>query len=74
MLLVFTLAQLHQRALACESLSKETAKTVRYNVHVVECNKSSSYDESKEVYAAEMIWPKQAKSLACSYLQPVQKK
>jgi hypothetical protein len=26
------------------------------------------------VYAAEMVWPKQVKSSACSSLQPVQKK
>jgi hypothetical protein len=52
----------------------KTAKTVRHNVHIVECDQSSSDDESTEVYAAEMIWPKQAKSLACSSLQPVQKK
>jgi hypothetical protein len=26
-----------------------------------------------EVYTAEMVWPKQAKSLGCSSLQPVQK-
>jgi hypothetical protein len=32
----FTLAQLHKRALACESRSKETAKTIRHNVHIVE--------------------------------------
>jgi hypothetical protein len=70
----FTLAQLHQRALACESRSKETAKTMRHKVHIVECDQSSSDDESAEVYAAEMVWPKQAKSLACSSLQPVQKK
>jgi hypothetical protein len=31
-------------------------------------------DESKEVYATEMVWPKLAKSLVCSSLQPVQKK
>jgi hypothetical protein len=43
-------------------------------VHVVECDQSSSDDESAEVYAVEMVWPKQAKSLACSSLQPVQKK
>jgi hypothetical protein len=60
--------------LACESRSKETAKTIRHNVHIVECDQSSSDDESTEVYAAEMVWPKQAKSLACSSLQPVQKK
>jgi hypothetical protein len=70
----FTLAQLHQRALACESRSKETAKTIRHNVHIVECDHSSSDDESKEVYAAKMVWPKQAKSMVCSSLQPVQKK
>jgi hypothetical protein len=68
-----TLAQLHQRALACESRSKETAKTARHNVHIVECDQSSSNDESKEVCAAEMVWSKQAKSSACSSLQPVQK-
>jgi hypothetical protein len=51
----FTLAQLHQRALACESLSKETAKTIRHNIHIVECDKSSSDDESKEVYTIEMV-------------------
>jgi hypothetical protein len=60
--------------LACESRSKETAKTIRHNVHIVECDQSSSDDESTEVYAAEMVWPKQAKSLACSSLQLVQKK
>jgi hypothetical protein len=65
----FTLAQLHQRALACESRSNETTKTIRNNVHIVECDQSSSDDESKEVYATEMVWPKQAKYLACSSLQ-----
>jgi hypothetical protein len=70
----FTLAQLHQRALACESQSKETAKTIRHNVYIVECDQSSSDDESTEVYTAEMVWPKQAKSSACSSLHLVQKK
>jgi hypothetical protein len=54
----FTLAQLHQRALASESQSKETAKTIRHNMHIVECDQSSSDDESTEVYTAEMVWPK----------------
>jgi hypothetical protein len=54
----FTLAQLHHRALACESRRKETAKTIRHNVHIVECDQSSSDDKSTEVYAAEMVWPK----------------
>jgi hypothetical protein len=60
--------------LACESQSKELAKTVRHDVHIIECHQNSSDDESKEVYAAELVWPKQAKSLACSSLQLVQKK
>jgi hypothetical protein len=70
----FTLAQLHQRALACESQSKELVKTVHHNVHIVEHNQSSSDDELKEVYTAEIVRPEQAKSSACSSLQSVQKK
>jgi hypothetical protein len=73
-ILFFTLAQLHQKGLACESRSKETAKTIRHNVHIVECEQSSSDDESTEIYATEMVWSKQAKSSACSSLQPVPKK
>jgi hypothetical protein len=53
----FTLAQLHQRSLPCERRSKEKAKTIRHNVHIVECDQSSSDDESKEVHA-KMVWPK----------------
>jgi hypothetical protein len=60
--------------LACESRSKETAKAIRHNVHIVECDQSSSDDESTEVYTAEMVWPKQTKSSASSSLQSVQKK
>jgi hypothetical protein len=70
----FTLAQLHQRALACESRSKELVKTVHHNVHIAEHNQSSLDDEPKEVYTAEIVWPEQAKSSACSSLQSVQKK
>jgi hypothetical protein len=70
----FTLAQLHQRALVCESRSKETTKNIRHNVHIVECDQNSSDDESMEVYAAEMVWLRQTKYSACSSLQPVQKK
>jgi hypothetical protein len=70
----FTLAQLHQRVLACESRSKELVKTVHHYVHIVELNQSSSDDEPKEVYTAKIVWPEQAKSSACSSLQSVQKK
>jgi hypothetical protein len=69
----FTLAQLHQRASACESQSKELVKTVHHNVHIVEHNQSSSDDEPKEVYTAEIVWPEQAKSSACSSLQSFKK-
>jgi hypothetical protein len=70
----FTLAQLYQKALACESRSKELVKMVHHNVHIVEHNQSSSDDEPKEVYTAEIVWPEQAKSSTCSSLQSVQKK
>jgi hypothetical protein len=49
------LAQLHQRVLTCESRSKETAKTICHNAHIVECDQSSSDDESIEVYATKMV-------------------
>jgi hypothetical protein len=67
------LAQLHQKALACESRCKDTTKIVRHIVHIVDCNQSSSDDEPRVVYAAELVWPKQAKSSVCSSLQLVQK-
>jgi hypothetical protein len=70
----FMLAQLHQKALACESRSKELVKTVHHNVHIVEHNQGSSDDELKKVYTAEIVWPEQAKPSACSSLQSVQKK
>jgi hypothetical protein len=70
----FTLTQLHQKALACESRSKELVKTVHHNVHIVEHNQGSSDDEPKEVYITEIVMPEQAKPSACSSLQSVRKK
>jgi hypothetical protein len=70
----FTLAQLHQIVLACESRSKELVKTIHHHVHIVKHNQSSSDDEPKEVYTTEIVWPEQAKSSACPSLQSVQKK
>jgi hypothetical protein len=52
----FTLDQLHQRALACESRSKDTSKGTRHNVHIVECDESSSEDDSLEIYDVELVW------------------
>jgi hypothetical protein len=47
----FTLTQLHQWALACESRCKGTQKTTRHNVDLVNYDQGSSDDEPKEVYA-----------------------
>jgi hypothetical protein len=67
----FSIAQLHQRALAYESRFKETSKSTARTIHLIE--RDSSDDESADVYTAKFIWPTKAKSLACSSLQPVQK-
>jgi hypothetical protein len=69
----FTLIQLHQRALACESRSKDTSKLTRHNIHIVECDENGSEDESPEIYVAELVWFAKVKPPACSSLQPVQK-
>jgi hypothetical protein len=67
----FSIAQLHQRALACEGRFKETSKSAARTIHLIE--RDSSDDESADVYTAEFIWPTKVKSSACSSLQPVQK-
>jgi hypothetical protein len=66
----FSIAQLHQRALACESRCKETSKSAACSIHLVE--RDSSDDESTDVYDIELVWPMKAKPSACS-LQLVQK-
>jgi hypothetical protein len=67
----FSIAQLHQRALTCESRFKETSKSATRTIHLIE--RDSLDDESTDVYTVEFIWPTKAKSSACSSLQPVQK-
>jgi hypothetical protein len=67
----FSIAQLHQRALACESRFKETSKSAARTIHLIE--RDSLDDESTNVYTVEFIWPAKAKPSACSSLQPVQK-
>jgi hypothetical protein len=67
----FSIAQLHQGALACESRFKGTSKSAARTIHLIE--RDSSDDESTDVYTTEFIWPTKAKFLACSSLQPVQK-
>jgi hypothetical protein len=67
----FSIAQLHQRALACESWFKETSKSTARTIHLVEHDNSD--DESADVYTIEFVWPTKAKSSACSSLQLAQK-
>jgi hypothetical protein len=62
---------LHQRALACESQSKEVSKSASHKMHLV--GRDNSDDESTDVYTTKLVWPAQAKPSACSSLQPVQK-
>ena len=54
----FTVIQVHQRALAIESRSKESQDRNRHhrpNMHALECNYDCSDDVSKDVYAAEFV-------------------
>ena len=72
----FTVTQVHQRALAIESRSKESQETHRHHrssIHSLECNSDCSNDESKDVYAAKFIWLSQAKSYTYSALKPIHK-
>jgi hypothetical protein len=72
----FTVTQVHQRALAAESQSKESQESHKHhrpNMHALECNSNSSDNESKEVYTAEFARPSKDKSHACSTLMPIHK-
>jgi hypothetical protein len=51
----FSLVHLHQRAMTCESRSKETSKSASHKMHLVGYNNSD--DESTDVYTAELVWP-----------------
>jgi hypothetical protein len=62
----FSIAQLHQQALACESRYKETSKSGARTIHLVE--RDSSDDEFADVYTAKLVWPTKAKFSACSSL------
>lgn len=59
--------------MACESRSRDTDRSVRHNINLVDYDQNSSDDELKEVYTAEMVWIAKAKSSSCSSLQPNQK-
>jgi len=72
----FAVNQVHQRALAIESRSKEYQDRHRHhrpNMHALECNSDCSDDESKEVYAAEFVWSSDDKPSTCASLKPIVK-
>ena len=52
---------------------KDTYKSHRSNTHIVEYDSDSSYDEDKEVYATEFVWPASSKPSSCASLKPTQK-
>ena len=73
----FTVTQVHQRALAIESQIKESQESHRHHhssLHALDCNSDCSDDESNDIYAAEFVWPSQAKPFTCSALKPIHKK
>jgi hypothetical protein len=67
----FSIAQLHQRALACERRCKETSKSAGRTKHLVE--RDSSDDESAYICSAKLVWPTKVKPSPCFSLQSVQK-
>ena len=72
----FTITQVHQRALAIESRSKESQDRHRHhrpNMHALECNSDCSDDEFKEVYAAGFVWSSDDKPSTCASLKPIVK-
>jgi len=72
----FTVTQVHQRALAIESLIKESQESHRHHrssLHALDCNSDCSDDESNDIYAAEFVWPSQAKPFTSSALKPIHK-
>ena len=72
----FAVNQVHQRALAAESRSKELQERHRHhraNTHALEYHSDSSDDESKEVYATEFVWSPNDKPSTCSSLKPINK-
>jgi len=53
--------------------AKDTFKPHRSNTHILDHDSDSSYDDSKEVYAAEFVWPSKAKPSSVPSLKPIQK-
>ena len=72
----FVVNQVHQRALAAESQSKEWQESHRHhrpNTHALEYHSDSLDDESKDVYAAKFVWSPNDKPSTCAWLKPIPK-
>jgi hypothetical protein len=68
--------QLLQRAVSAESClkeSRETYKSNRHNVHVVDDHSDCSDDDNKEIYPAEIKWPAENKMVTCPSLKLIHK-
>ena len=52
---------------------KDTFRPHQSNTHILDHDSDSSDDESKEVYAAEFVWPSKAKPGLVPSLKPIQK-
>ena len=53
--------------------AKDTYKPHRSNTHILDHDSDSLDDDSKEVYAAEFVWPSKAKPGSVPSLKPIQK-
>ena len=53
--------------------AKDTFKPHRSNTHILDHDSDSSDDDSKEVYAAEFVWPSKDKPGSVPSLKPIQK-
>ena len=72
----FAVNQVHQRALAAESRSKELQESHRHhrlNTHNLEYHSDFLDGESKDVYAAEFVWLSNDKPSSCASLKLIPK-
>jgi hypothetical protein len=68
--------QLLQMAISVESClkeSRETYKSNRHNVHVVDDHSDCSNDDNKKIYPAEIKWPTENKMVTCPSLKLIHK-
>jgi hypothetical protein len=68
--------QLLQRAVLAESRlkeSRETYKSNRHNMHVVDDHSDCSDDDNKEIYPAKIKWPAENKMVTCPSLKSIHK-